>query len=113
MLDYSDIDFLVSEKDYSNIEDKNGININVFSYEGKNVYPIYISNKIFSDETDLLLIFSEDQSHYVCIKDFDRLMFSITKNKNKKHFCKRCLQCFSSESILVRHKEDCLVINGQ
>ena len=27
-------------------------------------------------------------------------------------FCKSCLQCFSSENVLIRHKEDCLSING-
>ena len=62
---------------------------------------------------DLLLIFFEDRSHYVYIKDFDRLMFSITKNKNKKHVFRCCLQCFSSENILIGHKEDCIVINGK
>ena len=24
-----------------------------------------------------------------------------------------CLQCFSSENILIKHREDCLTINGQ
>ena len=33
---------------------------------------------------DLLLIFEENKSHYVYIKDFNRLMFNKTKNKNKK-----------------------------
>ena len=28
-------------------------------------------------------------------------------------FCKSCLQCFSSENVLIKHKEDCLSINGQ
>ena len=110
-LDYSDVDFPVCEKDYSKLEDKNGININVFSYEGKIVYPIYISDKNFSDTMDLLLIFYEDRSHYVYIKDFNRFMFSMSKNKNKKWFCKCCLQCFNSECVLIRHKEDCLAIN--
>ena len=50
-------------------------------------------------------------SHYVYIKDFDRLMSSITKNQNKKWFCRRCLQCFSSKCILMGHREDCLLIN--
>ena len=54
-----------------------------------------------------------DRSHYVYIKDFNRLMFIITENKNKIWFCMRCLQCFSSENILNRHKSDCLVINGE
>ena len=26
--------------------------------------------------------------------------------------CKSCLQCFSSEKVLTKHKEDCLSING-
>ena len=31
----------------------------------------------------------------------------------KKHFCKNCLQCFSSEKSLSEDKEDCFVINGK
>ena len=38
-------------------------------------------------------------------------MFHKTKNKNTKHFCKSCLQCFSS--VLTEHKKDCLSINGK
>ena len=40
-------------------------------------------------------------------------MFHKTKNKNKKWFCKSCLQCFSSENVLIKHKENCLSINGK
>ena len=40
-------------------------------------------------------------------------MFHKTKNKNKKYFCKSCLQCFSSKNVLTEHKEDCLIINGK
>ena len=36
-----------------------------------------------------------------------------TRCKNKKHFCRYCLQCFSSERVLVEHKETCLKINGK
>ena len=47
------------------------------------------------------------------IKDFDRFMFHKTKNKNKKWFCRSCLQCFSSENVLIKHKENCLSIIGK
>ena len=40
-------------------------------------------------------------------------MFHKTKNKNKKWFRKSRLQCFSSENILIKHKENCLSINGK
>ena len=40
-------------------------------------------------------------------------MFHKTKNKNKKWFCRSCLQCFSRESVLEKHIENCLSINGK
>ena len=61
---------------------------------------------------DLLLLINKNKSHYVYIKDFDRFMFHKTKNKNKKWFCKSCLQCFSSKNVLTEHKKVCLSING-
>ena len=75
--------------------------------------PVYLSDQKFQSCVDLLLISDECKSHYVYIKDFDRFMFSKTKNKSKKYFCKCCLQCFSSEQILVEHRTDCLFINGK
>ena len=85
----------------------------MFCYKNKIIYPLYISGKTFSDCMDLLLIFDENKSHYVYIKDCNRFMFSKTKNKNKKYFCKFCLQYFSSENVLTEHKENCLVVNGK
>ena len=66
----------------------------------------------FEDSIDLLLLTEDDKSHYVYIKDFNTFMFHKTKSKNKKWFCKSCLQCFSSKNVLIKHKEDCLSING-
>ena len=40
-------------------------------------------------------------------------LFHKTKNKNKKWFCKSCLQCVSSGNVLAKHKGDCLRINDQ
>ena len=34
-----------------------------------------------------------------------------TKNVHKKHFCMTCLQNFTTEEILNKHKEQCLLIN--
>ena len=92
---------------------QNEIFINVFCYDNKLTYPVYLSDQNFHDNMDLLLISNECKSHYVYIKDFDRFMFNKTKNRNKKHFCTCCLQCFSSKEILIEYKKYCLVINGK
>ena len=112
-LDYSSIDFPISRKDYCKIEKQNNTCINVFSNDSGIIYPIYVSNEKFSDSMDLLLIHEENKSHYVYIKDFNRLMFNKSKNKNKKYFCRYCLQCFINECVLTEHKKNCLVINGK
>ena len=111
-LNYNRIEFPVQEKVFSKVEVQNNICINVFGYENKLVFPIYVSNKEHRDSIDLLLLIRDNKSHYVYIKGFNRFMFHKTKNKNKKWFCKSCLQCFSSEKVLIKHKEDCLSING-
>ena len=87
----------MQEKDFSKIEVKNNICINVFSYEDESVFPIYVSDQQFKDAMDLLLLNDDDKIHYVYIKEFNRFMFHKTKNKSKKYFCKSCLQCFSCE----------------
>ena len=62
---------------------------------------------------DFMLLIDVDKSHYLYIKDFDKFMFHKTRNKNKKWFCRSCLQYFSSESVLIKHRENCLSINGK
>ena len=55
-VDYDDgIEFPVQEKDFSKIEVKNNICINVFGYEDRMVSLIYISDQKFEDSMDLLL----------------------------------------------------------
>ena len=61
---------------------------------------------------NLLLIVKDEKKHYVLIKDFNVLMYNQSKHKEKKHFCMFCLQCFSSESVLVKHANNCLTISG-
>ena len=100
------------EKDFSKIEKKNNICINVFCYENKLDFPIYVSDQKFGNASNLLLVIDENKSHYVCIKYFERFVFHKTKNKNKKYFCKSCFKCFSSKNVLTKHKEVCMSING-
>ena len=111
-LNYGGVD-PVLKKYYGKIEVLNRINVNIFCYENKLVYPVYFSDQCFNDCLDLLLISNNFTSHYVYIKDFNRLMFNKTKHKRKKYFCKSCLQCFVGENVLNEHKKDCLLINKE
>ena len=111
-LNYSGIEFPVTTKQYNKIEKNNEININVFGYEEKQRYPIYVSKEKYEDCMNLLLITENENKHYVLIKDFNKFMYNQTKHKERKHFCMHCLQCFSSERVLTDHKENCIQVNG-
>ena len=112
-LDYSSIEFPVTVKQINKIEKQNNICINLFGYEEKQKFPIYISKEKYQDHMELLLITEGENKHYVLIKDFNKFMFSQTKHEHKKHFCMYCLQCFSREDVLTEHKNNCISINGK
>ena len=58
----------MEEKDFSKIEKKNNICVNVFRYEKK-----------LEDSMDLLLLIDDNKWHYVYIKDFNRFVFHKKK----------------------------------
>ena len=60
-MDYSGIGFPVNVKQYNKIERQNNININVFGYEEKQPYPVYVSKEKFEDQMNLLLITGEGE----------------------------------------------------
>ena len=86
-LNYDGVEFHVREKGFSKIEKKNKICINVFCYENKLTFPIYVTDQKFENSMDLLLIIDENKLHYVNIKDFNRFMFH-NRIKTKNTFAK-------------------------
>ena len=54
--DYYGIKFPVREKDFCKIENKSNICINVYCYENKLIFSIYISNQKFKNLMNLLLV---------------------------------------------------------
>ena len=96
-LDYKGINFPMKARDYEIVEEIFNINVNVFGYENK-VFPLYDSKKKSNEQVlNVLLKSNEEKSHYVFIKDFNRLMYSKPKNKDKTHFCMSCLQNFTTK----------------
>ena len=112
-LDYSGIEFPVTVKQYNRIEKQNSINVNVFGYEEKQAFPIYVSKEKYQDHMELLLITKGENKHYVLIKDFNKFMYNQTKHEHRKHFCMHCLQGFSREDVLTEHIPNCIAINGE
>ena len=84
-LDYRGINFPMKARDYEIVEERFNINVNVFGYENK-VFPLYVSKKSNEQVLNVLLISNEEKSHYVFIKDFNRLMYSKTEHKEKNTF---------------------------
>ena len=112
-LNYDGIEFPATQKQYNKIETQNSIAINIFGYEDKQPYLIYVSKETFEDKMNLLLITKDENKHYVLIKDFNSFMYNQSKHKERKHFCMYSLQCFSSETILSNHSNNCLMIYGK
>ena len=51
----------MQDKDFSKIEVKSDICINVFGYKNRLVFPIYVSDRKFEDSKDLLLLIDDDK----------------------------------------------------
>ena len=72
-LDYGDIKFHVSKKDYGRIEEKNSIYITVFYHEDGLVYQVSVAHQRFEKCMDLLLIAGENRfNRFMCHKTIDR-----------------------------------------
>ena len=77
-LDYRGVQFPVKTKDYDKIERQNGIRVNVFGYERKQVFPIYVSSERYERELDLLLIaLSRPQ------------LYGVASSKGDQHYCQQ------------------------
>ena len=86
IVNYDEIQFPVTTKQYNKIEKQNDIRINVFGYENKQFFPIYISSERYEKHMELLLITEGEKNHYVLIKDFNKLMYQQTRHKDRKIF---------------------------
>ena len=95
------MEFPISIKDYNKIEVQNSIKVNVFGYEDKQFYPIFVSQGSNEKVLNLLLVTEGEKKHYVLIKDFNSLMYNKTKHRERKYFCMHCLQCFRPKKYSV------------
>ena len=102
----------VNIQDLPKIENQFNVSINIYSHSNSDIYPIHSTYSTAAKHIDLLVTSNSETNHYVWIKNFNRLCYNVNKHARKKYFCKHCIQHFTSESILLKHMEDCMVLNG-
>src|SRR6266568_1806690 len=105
----------VSLKDIPKIERTFNLDINVFGYRGGDIFPLSKIKESPPEENrrmvNLLFTPNEETTHYVLIKNFNKLCCKITKHEEKKHICMNCIQNFPSKERLDAHKPNCIKIN--
>ena len=103
------IPFPTPLKSIPKVEQQNDLTINVFGFE-EAIFPLYLSSRD-GVPINLLLISKvvegETKTHYVWIKDINRLLFDQNKHVNRKHFCLRCLCSFNTKESLAKHTPEC------
>ena len=101
----NDIIYPVELNQIPKLENRIGINLNIFGFSNGGVrrFPIYISEKQYPKTVNLLYW----DGHYAWIKNFDRLMFDLTKHKEPKHICMCCLSHFTTQDVLDQHSANC------
>jgi hypothetical protein len=104
------VTYPIQIKDIPKIEKLNNVKINVFDLDNKQEPKVLYNNRERNDNIlNLLLVESENNSHYVWIKNLDRLKNCHKENNHHKRFtCDMCLcNSFLSKSKLIEHQEIC------
>jgi len=109
--------------DIDKFEDKNNglISINIyqeFNYNGKAGISVHRRTKVINAKHHISLLKIEDdngKTHYVYIKDYDKLIGQQTnKTTNKLFHCRYCQHGFIRQDLLDNHvKRGCLSVEGQ
>ena len=101
------ISFPMSLENIGKFENLNNLAINVFGWE-KEVYPLRISKIKNKTKINLLYLKTKEKNHFCWIKNLDKLLSTqVSKHKEPKVFCERCLNHFPNDEALKIHKESC------
>ena len=85
---------LMGFNDIDKFKTLNDVEVNVFEFENRVLFPMRVSKKSTSSLTlDILLLYETDKHHYVLIKDLCRLFCFIKNIKFRSifHLCRICL----------------------
>ncbi|KYN09254.1 hypothetical protein ALC57_18634 [Trachymyrmex cornetzi] len=116
VLNLAGIEFPMILKDIQKFEQLNAMSINVYGIGNKQILPLRLTSD--KKEKHINLLYLQDPrddnvGHFAWIKNLSRLVSSqLSKVKNKKFFCDRCLHYFGSRERLQLHTIDCGKINN-
>ena len=129
-LNFKNIDFPIALKDIPKFEVMNSLTINIFTIlndkKKQEIVPLILSKSNFTPRINLLMLACENgesdfqnnnnnlpRFHFAYIKKFSRLMNHQVGNiNNRKWYCERCLNHFSSALILEKHIVYCKDLNN-
>ncbi len=99
-------EFPISPKSVGEIESQLQLKINIFSYfdaDGRAIYPMYLSDKTFRREIDLLYF----QEHYVLITNLNAFLNDRPNSDRGLYFCRSCLGHKYTKEDLAKHRLFC------
>ncbi|XP_076674650.1 uncharacterized protein LOC143372385 [Andrena cerasifolii] len=122
VLNLQGIEFPMSTKQIVKFEGLNNISINVYSFEekkktekGLTIFPLHLTNHKREQHANLLYMPEQGDSnvgHFVLIKNLSRLVsMQLSRHREKKFICDRCLHYFGNAEKLEAHTVDCREMN--
>ncbi|KYN17767.1 hypothetical protein ALC57_09937, partial [Trachymyrmex cornetzi] len=115
VLNLTGIEFPVTLRDIPKFERLNTVSINVYGIENKQVLPLRLTSDKKEKHVNVLYLQdprNDGVGHFAWIKNLSRLVSSqLSRKKNKKLFCDRCLHYFGSSQKLQTHEVDCQKLN--
>ena len=103
--DWTDCRFPMPLEKIKFFEKRNNLSVNVYEWNG-HVAPLIVTKEEKPFHIDLVFLTKGNQAHFALVKNFSRFA-SSEKEKNKRYFCKRCLNSFPGVESLENHKEIC------
>ena len=104
-LDFTGIDFPTPVSQIDKLERQNpNLAINMFGWEKERVI-IHRLSEI--SRINLMITKQGENTYYSWVKRLTALLFDQNKDRNSKHFCKRCLHGYTTRDLLERHKPEC------
>lgn len=105
----------VSIKMIPKIEKDNNIKVNVFelikltnkkgdSIKDYTLEPLYLTKEYDKNDVIDLLLY---ENHYMWIKQLDLFFKTDSDHDNRIYLCRKCLNKFTNENALIKHKELC------